>query len=309
VFALTWAPPREADVDGDGIPNRLDACRDVPEDIDQYSDSDGCPDVAAVASVVATAPDQTAIDGLSCAFQLGDEVVPVTGTSSGDLHPGTWSLTCTAPDFEPQTVPVKVTEGDTSPMVVVALEPAIATVQLRVTDLKGRQLDATVEFVDGEALAVTDGRVDVVLGKGSHTFLVAAPGYFPVSVAVDLSAGELDDILVQLDTALAERTGQGMRLISPLSWVGATARLQPASVAVLDDVSALLLADLFPRGLQVAVATNDRGEARQNQELGAARAATIVAVLTARGVDPKHLQAVGLAPGSDAVVLSWVEQR
>jgi hypothetical protein len=33
-----------ADMDGDGIPNNVDKCPDMPEDKDNYQDKDGCPD-------------------------------------------------------------------------------------------------------------------------------------------------------------------------------------------------------------------------------------------------------------------------
>lgn len=36
--------PRSMDRDGDGIPNKYDACPNVPEDIDGFEDHDGCPD-------------------------------------------------------------------------------------------------------------------------------------------------------------------------------------------------------------------------------------------------------------------------
>jgi hypothetical protein len=34
----------EPDHDLDGVPNELDRCPDLPEDIDNYRDGDGCPD-------------------------------------------------------------------------------------------------------------------------------------------------------------------------------------------------------------------------------------------------------------------------
>ncbi len=37
-------PPPMGDLDGDGIPDHADACRDEPEDKDGFADGDGCPD-------------------------------------------------------------------------------------------------------------------------------------------------------------------------------------------------------------------------------------------------------------------------
>lgn len=44
VLALGWAP-RSHDRDGDGIADDVDQCPDIPEDIDGFEDSDGCPDL------------------------------------------------------------------------------------------------------------------------------------------------------------------------------------------------------------------------------------------------------------------------
>jgi OOP family OmpA-OmpF porin len=43
VFALGWAP-RVHDRDGDGIPDDVDQCPDLPEDRDGIQDADGCPE-------------------------------------------------------------------------------------------------------------------------------------------------------------------------------------------------------------------------------------------------------------------------
>lgn len=41
---LLSAEPADADRDGDGVPDRVDLCPDVPEDVDGYVDRDGCVD-------------------------------------------------------------------------------------------------------------------------------------------------------------------------------------------------------------------------------------------------------------------------
>jgi OOP family OmpA-OmpF porin len=43
VLGVGWAP-RVPDQDQDGIPDDVDQCVDLPEDIDHFQDSDGCPD-------------------------------------------------------------------------------------------------------------------------------------------------------------------------------------------------------------------------------------------------------------------------
>jgi len=43
MISLSWAP-RSHDKDGDGIPDDIDQCPDLPEDKDGFQDADGCPD-------------------------------------------------------------------------------------------------------------------------------------------------------------------------------------------------------------------------------------------------------------------------
>lgn len=44
VVSLGWAP-RDHDRDHDGVPDDVDQCPDIPEDIDGFEDRDGCPDI------------------------------------------------------------------------------------------------------------------------------------------------------------------------------------------------------------------------------------------------------------------------
>jgi hypothetical protein len=44
LLSLAWAP-RAHDRDGDGIPDDLDQCPDLPEDKDGFEDEDGCPEM------------------------------------------------------------------------------------------------------------------------------------------------------------------------------------------------------------------------------------------------------------------------
>jgi OmpA-OmpF porin, OOP family len=44
MLSVSWAP-RVHDRDGDGIPDDVDQCPDLPEDFDGFQDADGCPDL------------------------------------------------------------------------------------------------------------------------------------------------------------------------------------------------------------------------------------------------------------------------
>jgi OOP family OmpA-OmpF porin len=44
LLSFGWAP-RSHDKDNDGVPDDVDQCPEIPEDIDGFEDSDGCPDI------------------------------------------------------------------------------------------------------------------------------------------------------------------------------------------------------------------------------------------------------------------------
>ena len=45
VFGIGYTPTKAKDTDEDGIPDKNDDCPEDPEDIDEFEDSDGCPDI------------------------------------------------------------------------------------------------------------------------------------------------------------------------------------------------------------------------------------------------------------------------
>ncbi len=45
VFGVGYTPSKAKDTDEDGIPDKKDECPEDPEDIDEFEDSDGCPDI------------------------------------------------------------------------------------------------------------------------------------------------------------------------------------------------------------------------------------------------------------------------
>ena len=44
MIAGLWCAPSDSDTDHDGIPDSRDECPPLPEDLDGFQDTDGCPD-------------------------------------------------------------------------------------------------------------------------------------------------------------------------------------------------------------------------------------------------------------------------
>jgi hypothetical protein len=67
VAAGLWYAPKDADADGDGVPDEADQCPPLPEDLDGHQDDDGCPDPDNDNDLVPDAddlcPNQEALEG------------------------------------------------------------------------------------------------------------------------------------------------------------------------------------------------------------------------------------------------------
>ena len=67
VIAGVWFTPTDSDADHDGVPDARDACPPLPEDVDGFQDTDGCPDPDndndLVPDVDDLCPNQEALEG------------------------------------------------------------------------------------------------------------------------------------------------------------------------------------------------------------------------------------------------------
>jgi len=94
-------------------------------------------------------------------------------------------------------------------------------------------------------------------------------------------------------------TSTSISVLDPVKFLGASARLDPSSLPMLDAIATTLLGDPAIRALEVQ-AYGDDAPPEHQQQLGTQRALAIVAYLVYRGVPRGRLDAVGLA-GAPAV--------
>jgi len=198
-----------ADRDGDGVPDRHDACAVVPETRNGYADHDGCPDHLAALDVVPMIGDTPVAVDITLTRSQGCDAEPLppadpfgrppaipptercgTSASHGRMR--------IAADLVPrETVRVEARAMCYAAEVDLVVEPGRnhhalqltprfdQRVEFDVTDADGSPLHgATVEFdslcAPIGAHALTDGRGTVRVGSGEHLVHIRAPGMEPV---------------------------------------------------------------------------------------------------------------------------------
>ncbi len=177
-----------ADSDGDGIPDRRDACLASDETWNGYADDDGCPDHLAVLDVWPRIG-PTAVRATVTLHRDGDSTVVEPPRVADDLVPGERLRVDVEVSCFVGTRRFTVQRGRNR--VDVALRPRLdRPTSWLVTDPSGELVpDVTLRF-DGACaprgpLVLPDGEGMVYVGDGVHPVAIAAPGYEPTTRAID----------------------------------------------------------------------------------------------------------------------------
>lgn len=292
VMTFGYEPPLVRDSDEDGLLDSEDACKDEPEDMDGWMDTDGCPDPTT----------QVLVTVQNSKLEAVPDVVTVVGTHAGDktgggdltvdLHPGSWPVKVSAPRYAPHEETITVPEGDTY-QVVVTLDPLFGEIQLVVTDLEGNPIDASARGGDGTLHDARGGSARFEMDAGAQTLMVQASGYSPRRAPVAVEAGQLTELVLKLAPARAKVTKEKIEILDKVFFDTAKATIKPESFSLLDDVAALLDANPDIKKIRVEGHTDSRGSARTNLRLSQARADSVKNYLVGKGIAAERLEAVG----------------
>ncbi len=180
--------------------------------------------------------------------------------------------------------------------------PQAGTYLFRLTSDDGSKL-----FIDGREVIDNDGvhgadwkEAAVTLAAGLHEMRVQ---YFQgprEDVALVLEWGPDVDHLAPLDFAAlapAQFRREGNRLRAEMSggvlFATNSAELTPAAVALLGEIKRTMIDPNAGARISVEGHTDDVGSDTDNQALSERRARSVVAWLTAHGVDASHIEATG----------------
>lgn len=293
------------DRDGDGIPDKYDACPDEPETFNDYIDDDGCPDELAVLEVVATHRGEPVSD---VALQLtGPTREEVTAT----LSDGPWS-TEVIPETLWQIRGKRGTclEGEVKKLVgtekaTATLELQLvprATVRVKVLDAKGNPLEgATLDWASEEPECLPEppsfvngiARADLGVGTSGHTAVISAPGHRTVDVPFRVSAGEDKTLEVALQPTKLKVEKKRIVILDKIKFDTAKAKIRPESFELLNEIAEVIQRNPKAGRVQVEGHTDNVGGANYNLDLSQRRAESVRQYLIEQGVEPERLIAKG----------------
>ena len=221
------------------------------------------------------------------------------GFASAELPPGPVEMEVSAPGFEATKVATTVVAG--KPVEVeVALEPSGAKVHGRVADARGQGVEATIKFGGQQKLDVksgADGSYATSLPLGLYQVRVDAPGLAPREVDLDLQAGQdkpLDFVLrAFVSNPNVVLSGETIKLKQPIRFVGATAKLTPASEKILDAVADVLDLHSEIKHVQIVAHRDSSLSKADAAKLTQTQADEIRGYLVAHGIAAGRLMPVG----------------
>jgi outer membrane protein OmpA-like peptidoglycan-associated protein len=304
-FGSGDAKPKDTDLDG--LVDKVDACPDDPETVNQWKDDDGCPDQLATVAVTVHR-DGKPVAGADVTATHGADAK--RGVSAADAP---WLVEGLMPGTD--TLAVRATQGSClvgeaqGPLnegrndVVVDLKPQIdATVHVTVLSpdkkaVSGARIRWTPEdaaCVPTTAAAVgAAGTLDQPLGAGVHGLIVDAQGYGTVEQKVEVAAGAHADVTVTLKPTKVKVTGTQITILEQVFFETGKAIIKPESFALLDEVATTIRTHPEIAKLEVAGHTDNQGSDSANLDLSQRRADSVRTYLVEHGVDPKTLTAVG----------------
>ncbi len=294
---LRWSA-LTVDTDGDGIVDRFDACPEVPEDIDGYRDTDGCPDR----------------DNDGDGLEDGDDGAPMRpedfdGFEDGDGVPDPdndgdevmdWDDGC---PLTPGPVPNRgCPDADADGDGVDDRQDACPEV--------AEDID---QFADDDGCPDPDDDLDGVADGEDNCPREAGPAENLGCPDTDVDGDSVVDRLDNCPTQAGDPRNQGcvapqlvkintsldqprLEILEKVHFAIGRAVIQPRSFPLLNDVAAVLKAHPEIKKLQVEGHTDSTGSMALNLRLSDRRAEAVRRYLIRKGVESGRLQAAGFGP-------------
>ena len=288
LLGVGYAPfPPPPDTDGDGFRDDVDACINEPEDVDNYEDSDGCPE-----------PTVVNVDVFTATGEPAPKPQWTLNGVQGPVEAGTWPLVTSAEGWAVVEQEVEIPAG---PPVTIRVdlerlidEPVVVPgkLQVKVMDADGNPIEGATWRAVGtkkKGNAGTEGALD----PGEYKIELKAPEFGAKTVDVVMVSGEATVIEIKLKPAKTVKVRELIELKDLVYFETNLATLKVESHTLLDGVAKTLIE--HPELLLVRVEghTDDRGDAAFNKDLSQRRAEEVVNYLVNKGVERSRLEAEG----------------
>jgi outer membrane protein OmpA-like peptidoglycan-associated protein len=289
---VAWEPPQARDADADGLEDEVDACREEPEDRDQYRDDDGCPDPSVAVRVRVVDAEGAALPGATATLAGEGGRGDGTGEVSAHMHPGTYRVSASAAGYRSlerdETVPVGASHD-----IVVQLEAILGTLRVRVVDEAGQPLEATISVGDSALEPTAGGVGESQLRPGTYPVVVRAEGFAPARLSLDVPADGTVEGVATLHPVQTKITREKIDIAGKIYFDVNAATIKPESFPLLDEVASALLDHPEITRVRIEGHTDNRGPDASNLQLSDRRAASVRQYLLDRGVAADRLESAG----------------
>ena len=288
LLAVTYEPPRDGDKDGDGVPNRVDLCPEVAEDIDTVDDGDGCPDPTRVV-VKIVSDDMLRIAGAE--WTLG-EATGFSGEAT-ELQGGEYLLTVKAEGFQGAEATISIPDG-ASHELIYKLNATPGALTVWAEDSVGRLLGnaSWVPLVDDTTKPIASGD-SMRLRAGDYRVRVQAEGYRSAESDVAVVSGKVTEIRVLLETSRVQVTREKIDISESIYFESGKALIKPESFGLLDEIASVIVDHPELTKIRIEGHTDSRGSASANKALSERRAAAVRDYLVDKGVEAERLESEG----------------
>jgi len=304
-FAINFSIDRDRDFDADGIADLDDGCISEPEVHNRWKDEDGCPDQLSEVGIRVLDPEGVPLPGL----EVLDFDQPLGTTDDRgqiqlvDQMPGTsLSLSVAVPEGrrfrEVEPTALTLAEGDNS--ADLAFRWKSGSFRVVVVDESGNPVDAELVFRGADApegiQIGQDGDAITSLPPGKWSLVIENADYGLSSQEVVFTGADSDQLQTftfVLKAREVATTVEEVVVLQAVNFKLDSDELEPASMALLDEVAANLLKHQEIHRVEVQGHTSSEGSDEYNLDLSQRRMESVVDYLSTKGLERDRLEPVG----------------
>ncbi len=289
------------DLDGDGLNDDVDACVSEPETVNEYKDTDGCPDI--LASLLVTVKNEDGKVVKDATVVLGGKtyttdaeghvkiegLIPEQALAAGDA---------TSAFYKPATIAgLTPVPGANEASATLSYLPG--KVRVITKSESGAIVDAVVSFIGPAAKDPVpvgdDGQEVLELRPGAWRLLVSAEMFGTERRELTINPGETSLVVIEVimkPTKAIVRASE-IKILEQVQFDFDKATIQAVSFPLLTQVANILLEHQEIKKLEVQGHTDDKGNDKYNLDLSQRRVDSVVKFLVDQGVDAARLTPVG----------------
>jgi outer membrane protein OmpA-like peptidoglycan-associated protein len=266
IFASVGWSPIDRDLDGDGILDSDDECPEKPEDVDDYQDSDGCPDVD---------DDNDTVLDVDDACRLEPEDADGFEDENG----------CPDPDNDQDGV----LDTDDACINTPGIAKHAGCPDTDGDGLQDKDDECPEEPEDIDTFEDENGCPDP---DNDQDGILDVDDKCPLEPEI-INGVEDDDGCPDEGETKVRVTAEKIEILEKVYFDTNKARIKKRSFDVLNQVAAVMKNNTKIKKLRVEGHTDSRGKDEYNKTLSQRRADAVVVYLTERGIDVNRLTAIG----------------